>query len=1536
MPIPAGGSATINGVLYQLLWSLLRAARLSVTTCDRDEENDRLRSAILVLEPLGGGGDLQEIGTASRIVEQVKARSGGSTWSLSEVVEEVLPDLYCAVGPDELASTYRFVTEGRIGRWEEVYSFFKGLSNQECPATDVLSVLDDKNELSFAGGTTNLPGGRRTQRRVFEWIVESLRKRPSVQVREPEETTRRNLWHLLARFEIVPGQTADTLQQEVDSLLLALVDDRDRLAETRNALLTDLAWRARLGGAEIEPKAFLRDHGLNATPLTNWLALRRAARRNLDSRLAGYRYNPRLDVREQHISEIASSWTPDRPVLVLSGESGQGKTWLLCGLARILAADEGLVLLIRSKGDAERDLDRAADLLWQDIAGHDGHLPLSRIAARRRELIPRQAGLWLTLLIDDVRDAATALELAQHDWDGWGARLVMVCSPRVAVTVKHAAADRCRVAEVSDFSVSELYDYLDRRLGAGWDTIPSNVRATLRRPLLAHFYGELARGGVWQPANEFELFEAYWGRLSDGAQADYPHDAGRLRTLALDVLDGGNYPWTTEQLDKAGLDNAAIGRLRRVGWLWPQSRERFAIWHDRLLSWAIAKGLATASDKVDEPGSGLRVRLEGLVRSGFSRAGRALDDLPVDLLWLLGDPTAGRTELVPRVLGWLEQMAWNLRQELYFRRLPALGARIIPGLFERLGPAVDQENSELAHQIIGALTGFDDADISDRARILLSSSSPRLRRAAIQILRRRPSATALDRLWELHREMEVEPVPYLRENEDKLDLYEESFRALRACVRLEPAWLERAIAQADGETDPVHDLAYLLANLNGQAALWRRCKSLLKRKVSPLHPRCLAVNIDRHADAEEVDWLRTQVENEEDFVGPAALRALARLDPDAALVELDRLPLRELYLSREWCFAELLARRPDATRASIREMMKRHPEPIKIAQAFQGSEDSLDPPLMELLLDDLNRILSRELAELSEPGHCPFYLHLQLLTQVRRSDLIEVICRRAGSPLDHLLTAWLVRERPRPNIWARPVTAIALELLNRMSGEGLAEVVNCYLDADNPFGRMDGLKLAAKRPNSGTVDRLVHLMRSDQLWHGLPTEQGYATRALALLGRWREVIESVVLWGLRTLHVLTEYPLIETPLDDKAMAPAFEAIARGDQPPPGAILALGVGRRSDQLGRLRAVLADAPLDSDLALAGIIALKLLRDGSDETMAVLTDQLRGPRNRTAAKNALLAAGSDTALDAVVAHARSNFRPLTALALLQHPRTSSAMTELIRDHLSRLDDGQRIRLLEDILPFATDGDSLGPFLEGRAFHDVIREIAFSEYGGRRVIIQALSVFDPGLAFIAARKAFRNQESLNREEFPYLMARSDPEATVLALLSCAQSERQTSVLWAMGRAVGLVGRTGPVEVWLRSSDPDQRRAACLMSGWLPQTPGLLEALQSCLGDVDMRVVRAAAGALQRSRAARDADALVQELGDAVDITSKWDLIDRMLSFCDVGDEFGPPPDWAVAACKHIPYLLNVYLNESLKDRRKDQNNEARRLDWRYRNDEE
>src|SRR5690348_14374460 len=92
----AGGSATVNGVLYQMLCSLLRAVKVYTQAPERSPQDGAFTQAVLILEPRQGGGDVQERRGRSRVVEQIKARPDGGAWSLREVVEEVLPDLYLA------------------------------------------------------------------------------------------------------------------------------------------------------------------------------------------------------------------------------------------------------------------------------------------------------------------------------------------------------------------------------------------------------------------------------------------------------------------------------------------------------------------------------------------------------------------------------------------------------------------------------------------------------------------------------------------------------------------------------------------------------------------------------------------------------------------------------------------------------------------------------------------------------------------------------------------------------------------------------------------------------------------------------------------------------------------------------------------------------------------------------------------------------------------------------------------------------------------------------------------------------------------------------------------------------------------------------------------------------------------------------------------------------------------------------------------------------------------------------------------------
>src|SRR5258706_14906629 len=93
----AGGSATANGILLQVLGTLGHAVNLTLRV---DRDPDDAGSATLIIEPVGGGGDLQLHWGGKVIAEQWKARSGGHTWSLAEVIDHVLPDLYCAVETD--------------------------------------------------------------------------------------------------------------------------------------------------------------------------------------------------------------------------------------------------------------------------------------------------------------------------------------------------------------------------------------------------------------------------------------------------------------------------------------------------------------------------------------------------------------------------------------------------------------------------------------------------------------------------------------------------------------------------------------------------------------------------------------------------------------------------------------------------------------------------------------------------------------------------------------------------------------------------------------------------------------------------------------------------------------------------------------------------------------------------------------------------------------------------------------------------------------------------------------------------------------------------------------------------------------------------------------------------------------------------------------------------------------------------------------------------------------------------------------------
>lgn len=116
-----------------------------------------------------GGGDLRVEIESGRIVEQWKARSDGGTWSLAELIDEVLPDLYRAVDGSALDSTavYRFVTERRRGRWDDADEFFETLRDRPIPDQPLLE-LNDTDQRHRIGERRFMDRG------LFQWIAKGL------------------------------------------------------------------------------------------------------------------------------------------------------------------------------------------------------------------------------------------------------------------------------------------------------------------------------------------------------------------------------------------------------------------------------------------------------------------------------------------------------------------------------------------------------------------------------------------------------------------------------------------------------------------------------------------------------------------------------------------------------------------------------------------------------------------------------------------------------------------------------------------------------------------------------------------------------------------------------------------------------------------------------------------------------------------------------------------------------------------------------------------------------------------------------------------------------------------------------------------------------------------------------------------------------------------------------------------------------------------------------------------------------------------
>lgn len=1545
---PPGGPSTVRGILYQMLWCLLRALRVNVTGVEQDGDGD-IRKVVLRLEPRSGG-DVEELGPTRRVI-QLKTRSGGRTWSLSDVIVDVLPDLYKAVDLGADDSVYEFVTEAEMGRWGDVYAFFGSLRTR-VPGDDPLAQLDDQTELRFAGkriGASSQASPpfwtekRYSQRSLFEHIVDHLRQTSAVPKNERVELTRKKMWHLLGRFKFVGGRTYQRVRGEVDSLLLALVDHPEQVREKRDALMAWLAGHATQGDVLVTSNKLLREHGLDVTPLTDWSALRQRAQALLRRELEMRQYCEAHDVRAGTASSLWESWGADTPLLGLSGESGSGKSWQLYALGLRAAEDQAITVLIDATGDADADLRRAADTFWQEIKEHGGSQPLSRIAARRKELLHKHAGQWLTILVDNVQSVQEAERLARWPVEEWGLRLAITGPPDVVAVFARAAGRRARIVPVQSFTPGQRDEYLERRLGDLWIHVRADIRDTLRRPLLAAIYcDEVAQADGWRATDEYDLFDRMWERLTIGSHGPGPFDAGHLASLAMTLLDSDPYPWPAAAVQRARVDVRTIGRLFRTGWLRPVPQERFEVPHDRLLNYAVARGLFYAHQAGEYTLDRIIPIVRKLLVEHGTYSGRRLGYVPMDLLHLLLAAGPEGEAACASILEVLDSLDNINRNSLYTDLLPTLGTRVIGLLVARLEASTGSDASLRQRPIIEGIATFDTPEPREHALRLLKGDSPDLQRAAMRILAERADPTALDRLWTLHRQMQDEPERYGVDPRNDFILYGESMAALRACVAADPDWIERALQRQRAGDPHLHDLAYLLAGLPDGTEVWARCKAGLIAKIPPDKARSIVVNVGRYRDTAEVDWLLSLIGVATDSAGAAAVRALTRIDADLAVEHVVRLPAEEMYFTRYWYLPHLLEVRREAINRKLLAHMRESGNPADPALVYAGNEDALDADTLDFLLDEFEGVLQRVVENPPPPDRHPLSWRLDLLAAINRLDLLECFRRRQGTELNRRLADFLVALGPQHGTGLDSVEREpALAVLAKIGGPEYVRVVNHYLATGHRFGRLEAIACALRCADADTIRLLGEITREDELWDDFPREQYAATYTLAALGEARLVMDACVSLGLRTPATIDEVITAPRPFDDAAVEPAIRALTADtatESQRAGAVLALGIARRSDHLSTVVALLDSVAPDSDLALACTVALGQIGDGN--VLNLLARQLSAGKEPHQAHLALLEIGTDTALTVAMEHLQHNYTVEMAVNLALCDATRSEAVELITRRITSAESGQLHDALE--VPIAyLDNAAIQQIVAAEPVRAALRERALGDDGtfwGRSSVariraIRALATFDPSTAFLAAQKALEDPDSHARPHSPYLLVEMNAVGAARVLVGQCVREESTAVRHAISRALSRVDIEADILALLDSARASERAAGCVLCGLREASEGTRLKLRDLLQDVDPDVAEVALWALRSIRRAEHAEQLAAAaLVPEATREWRWVLLDALLALGDLGDEGGPRPEWLHRLEPVLSTDMREHAWKKIKSGRKKKLDELKRQDERRR----
>lgn len=1435
-----GGRAAITGFLYQIVCSLGRVAHIVVQ--DHSTADD-CSSAMLTLEPQGG--DLEVMGESWAVVEQFKSRSTQSAWGQAEVIDNVLPDLLTAARRMGIVdgTRFRFVTDGRCNA-VDLRAFLSVLGTASV-SPDRMQALRD---VSLA---LHLRHKRCSPLEYLEEVASSL----SCAIDDPV------LWYLLTHFEIVDGLDEAVVTQRIDAVLAQLVEASEELVGKRMELIARCFVLAKNGSA-ISAAQLLRDAGLD--PVRLHMA------RRLPSVLDDARCHASTALGYQHALDVRSPILPlnSADVVVIAGESGQGKSWRLARMAHDLAAAGQLVVLLPSQ-DRLVDVERLVlERVWHS-GGFDRALPIASVAARLRPQLPKAGRHWLTICLDDLQSQQLARAIAHANWAAAGVRIVVTGSRRMADLLHSLVPGGVEHVVMRDFTIRELRTYLSRQ---GRDTIalPDDVLALMRRPVLAWFYCRLANDS-WVPQNEYGLLQRFWQSATAeyGTQSDHLTDGLYLKRLAGTVLDlPTSYPWSVGQLAASGLGDDARLRLMAAGLLKPAGTG-FEMAHDRLLNWAVAEwlaeGLQNAQMRVEVVSAIFHriFRIDGDWTKDF--ASRKLGYVPMDVLWLL--LVHGRHEDVSTLIADMatDRMSRLGTDGLLGAMVPTLGAAVLPALVAVIQLLEATPDSYLPRQIgaaIAAVGHQEPAAATACLATLLNRGTPAAQTAALAAAASLPVPGMLDQLWGIYaaRKQRFDAVRSGSQPDTgwhtRYYAMEESHKALLPSVRAVPSWIAR---MARSPEPYKHRLVDLLLQLDHATAreMWKELQVHLFATVTD-HRSCLLRALRLFGDASDLPCLEDWLTNgSDDYERSLAFAALARIAPDRALLLLPTLRERVPNIG-QWP-EELFRHHKGITNRVLRETFGTDWSGLHdLCAVYRNRQHDLDADTLRRILDLLVDHLEAQPLDAARKsqGESPV---LHFIASLYRPALLDVLAERRGGRLETALTRWAIEMSGRVSISTESDNEHCRRILLKIGGTGLQAMVLHELGRATEFARTDGL-IAAPMAWGPPIVAKLRTMAADP--GTAPFEHHDLLYGLALAGD-QDSIVALLRAGASIPYDVIDIFRDLPPLANSVIDVLRTDIAQGDeQRRRAALLVLMISNRPDVSDLLAGVLEGYPADSPEARLAVLALGQIGIYRADLAPRLTAMLANDANRNTAQCYLLDCPQAEARRPLIAyldgHALTSMSGTDfhlAFRLLKFPESAAAARRFLR----RLDQSSLGAFYRGELKVFLHGE--GEEVAREQLYELAWETRSSHGGNATAAIHALAKFDPENAIEAIRRHLRVAFDYGLVQ-RLLMTRPDAGFDLLVNDFYRGWTRQER--WLACRAIRWNVPTPQLEPKLdglsRSADADLRRVACEFAGW--QAHDLLAArLVELSEDADPKVSQAAADALERQRQQAMAIELLERL---------------------------------------------------------------------------